>query len=125
MVCVFGFRGPGGDRLSRTLGCSIMGAGGFHVRVRDGIGCSPSAMATKSSEPPASSAMSGPRIVCDVGLRIVVDVGRAMLLHRRVGWVLVSAHRLRCRLSVCLYVVLPVVVGLCVVCGWLLCVVVL
>ena len=45
------FRGPGGDRLSRTLGCSIMGAGGFHVRVRDGIGCGSSAMATRLSEP--------------------------------------------------------------------------
>ena len=45
------FGGPGGDRLSRTLGCSIMGAGGFHVRVRDGIGCSPAAMATRLSEP--------------------------------------------------------------------------
>ena len=31
--------GSGGDRLSRALGHSIMGAGGFHVRVRDGIGC--------------------------------------------------------------------------------------
>ena len=28
-----------------------MGAGGFHVRVRDGIGCCHSAMATRSSEP--------------------------------------------------------------------------
>jgi len=54
--CRWGFRGPGGDRLSRTLGCSIMGAGGFHVRVRDGIGCGPSAMATRSSEPPQRGA---------------------------------------------------------------------
>ena len=28
----------GGDRLSRALGHSTMGAGGFHGRVRDGIG---------------------------------------------------------------------------------------
>src|SRR3954452_9823362 len=28
-----------------------MGAGGFHGRVRDGIGCGPSAMATRSSKP--------------------------------------------------------------------------
>ncbi len=34
------FGGPGGDRLSRTLRCSIMGAGVFHGRVRDGIGWS-------------------------------------------------------------------------------------
>ena len=30
-----------------------MGAGGFHVRVRDGIGCGSSAMATRLSEPHA------------------------------------------------------------------------
>ena len=51
VLCLGWFGGPGGDRLSRTLGCSIMGAGGFHVRVRDGIGCSPAAMATRLSEP--------------------------------------------------------------------------
>ena len=34
--CALG--GPGGGRLSRDLGRSIMGAGGFHGRVRDGIG---------------------------------------------------------------------------------------
>ncbi len=71
------FRRPGGDRLSRTLGCSIMGAGGFHVRVRDGIGCGPAAMATRSSEPPqgsASSSMSprgrAPRLVCEGAVRV-------------------------------------------------------
>ena len=32
------FGRPGGDRLSRILRCSIIGAGGFHGRVRDGIG---------------------------------------------------------------------------------------
>ena len=37
---------PGGDRLSRSLGCSTMGAGAFHGRVRDGIGCCVPAMAT-------------------------------------------------------------------------------
>ena len=30
---------PGGDLLSRVLGRSTIGAEGFHVRVRDGIGC--------------------------------------------------------------------------------------
>jgi len=76
-----GFRGPGGDRLSRTLGCSIIGAGGFHVRVRDGIGCSPAAMATRLSEPPASASMAGfPR-----RLRRWVPRDARLLAHRRGG----------------------------------------
>ena len=37
---------PGGDRLSRALRRSTMGAGAFHGRVRDGIGCGVPAMAT-------------------------------------------------------------------------------
>ena len=37
---------PGGDRLSRILRCSTMGAEVFHVRVRDGIGCIILAMTT-------------------------------------------------------------------------------
>ena len=37
---------PGGDRLSRTLRCSTMGAEVFHGRVRDGIGCIILAMTT-------------------------------------------------------------------------------
>ena len=37
---------PGGDRLSRRWCGSTMGAGGFHGRVRDGIGCGLPAMAT-------------------------------------------------------------------------------
>jgi hypothetical protein len=41
--------GPGGDLLSRGLGRSTIGAGGFHGRVRDGIGCAPPAMATRPS----------------------------------------------------------------------------
>ena len=40
---------PGGALLSRALRRSTMGAGGFHVRVRDGIGCSLPAKATRSS----------------------------------------------------------------------------
>ncbi len=43
--------GPGGDLLSRGLSRSTMGAGGFHGRVRDGIGCGLPAMATRSSSP--------------------------------------------------------------------------
>lgn len=45
-------RGPGGDRLFRILRCSIIGAGAFHVRVRDGIGWKSPAIATRSSDPP-------------------------------------------------------------------------
>ena len=37
---------PGGDRLSRCLSSSTMGAGVFHGRVRDGIGCIIPAMTT-------------------------------------------------------------------------------
>src|SRR5436853_5879699 len=35
-----------------------MGAGGFHGRVRDGIGCGPPAMTTRSSNPPLSAGLS-------------------------------------------------------------------
>jgi hypothetical protein len=55
---------PGGDLLSRALRHSTMGAGGFHGRVRDGIGCGPPAMTTRSSNPPAALGVSrgvGPR----------------------------------------------------------------
>ena len=38
---------PGGDRLSRALRRSTIGAEGFHGRVRDGIGCWPLAIATR------------------------------------------------------------------------------
>ena len=44
--------GPGGDLLSRVLRHSTMGAGDFHGRVRDGIGCGLPAMATRFSNPP-------------------------------------------------------------------------
>ena len=37
---------PGGDRLSRCLSSSTMGAEVFHGRVRDGIGCGNLAMTT-------------------------------------------------------------------------------
>jgi hypothetical protein len=48
----FGWVGrPGGDLLSRALGHSTMGAGDFHGRVRDGIGCGLPAMTTRSSSP--------------------------------------------------------------------------
>ncbi len=40
---------PGGDLLSHALRRSTIGAEGFHDRVRDGIGCRPLAITTKSS----------------------------------------------------------------------------
>ena len=52
-MCFVGWiRGPGGDRLFRILRCSIIGAGAFHGRVRDGIGWKSPAIATRSSDPP-------------------------------------------------------------------------
>ena len=41
---------PGSDLLSRVLRHSTIGAEGFHGRVRNGIGCSPFATATRSSK---------------------------------------------------------------------------
>src|SRR5215472_113766 len=41
---------PGSDLLSRVLRHSTIGAEGFHGRVRNGIGCSPFATATRSFE---------------------------------------------------------------------------
>ena len=46
----------GGDRLSRILRCSTMGAAVFHVRVRDGIGCIIRAMTTG---PPRRTLLGG------------------------------------------------------------------
>src|SRR3546814_6296523 len=49
---VFGFSAhgrPGGDRLSRALRRSTIGAEGFHGRVRDGIGWGPLDVATRPS----------------------------------------------------------------------------
>ena len=52
-VCDGGFRRsvlyrPGGDRLSRGLSRSTIGAGGFNGRVRNGIGWNSPAMTTRS-----------------------------------------------------------------------------
>ena len=64
--------GPGGDRLSRDLCRSTMGAGGFHGRVRDGIGCRAPAGATRSSGPPRGGVLDrgecGSGGVCGLGL---------------------------------------------------------
>ena len=40
---------PGSDRLSRVLRRSIIGAGAFHGRVRNGIGCGRPAVTTRSA----------------------------------------------------------------------------
>src|SRR4051794_3964487 len=42
------FKRPGSDLLSRVLRHSTIGAESFHGRVRNGIGCSPFASATRS-----------------------------------------------------------------------------
>jgi hypothetical protein len=55
---------PGGDLLSRALRHSTMGAGDFHVRVRDGIGCRLPAMATRSSNPPCRGDRVRSRFCC-------------------------------------------------------------
>jgi hypothetical protein len=44
------FRRPGSDLLSRVLRRSTISAGAFHGRVRNGIGCSRSAMTTRSTK---------------------------------------------------------------------------
>ena len=41
---------PGNDLLSRVLRRSTIGAGAFHGRVRNGIGCSHPAIITRSAE---------------------------------------------------------------------------
>ena len=52
---------PGGDRLSRCLSNSTMGAEVFHGRVRDGIGCINLAMTTG---PPGRILEGGMVVVC-------------------------------------------------------------
>ena len=55
VVCIGWIGGPGGDLLSRALWHSTMGAGDFHGRVRDGIGCGLPAIATRLSNPPVAA----------------------------------------------------------------------
>jgi hypothetical protein len=40
---------PGSDLLSHTLRCSTIGARGLNGRVRDGNGCGPPAITTRSA----------------------------------------------------------------------------
>jgi hypothetical protein len=49
---------PGNDLLSRVLRRSTIGAGAFHVRVRNGIGCSHPAIITRSAETCETSGFS-------------------------------------------------------------------
>jgi hypothetical protein len=72
-----------------------MGAGGFHGRVRDGIGCGPPAMTTRSSNPPVSAGLlrgaaprRGPRRLLGwivVLVRGVCDWRCAGLMPTRIG----------------------------------------
>src|SRR5919112_6364827 len=63
--------GPGGDLLSHVLRRSTIGAEGFHGRVRDGIGCGPLAMTTRSTNRPGG--LSADTVV---SLRMFEDVMR-------------------------------------------------
>ena len=63
--------GPGGDLLSHVLRRSTIGAEGFHGRVRDGIGCGPLAVTTRSTNRPAGCR---PTLSCRV--RMFEDVMR-------------------------------------------------
>src|SRR5512140_1086372 len=48
---------PGDDLLSRVLRRSTIGAGAFHGRVRDGIGCSRSANITRPAKDSVKSGL--------------------------------------------------------------------
>ena len=47
---IIAFSRPGSDLLSRVLRRSTIGAGAFHGRVRNGIGCSHPAVTTRSAK---------------------------------------------------------------------------
>src|ERR1700761_33387 len=72
---------PGGDLLSRALRHSTMGAGVFHGRVRDGIGCRLPAMATRSSNPPGPG-FRWRRLVCEglAGVFVCVRCGNRKVI---------------------------------------------
>ena len=72
-----GLGGPGGDLLFRRLSGSTIGAEGFHGRVRDGIGCGPLAVATRSSERTGGVGMDD-RFLCE-GSSVLVWCARAGL----------------------------------------------
>src|SRR3954464_1292113 len=68
---------PGSDLLSRVLRRSTIGAEGFHGRVRDGIGCGPLAVATRSSERTGGVGMDD-RFLCE-GSSVLLWCARAGL----------------------------------------------
>ena len=72
---------PGGDRLSRSLSCSTMGAEVFHGRVRDGIGCVNLAMTTG---PPGRILYAGEWVCLCVCARLGAACG-ALLRGRCIG----------------------------------------
>src|SRR3546814_6374033 len=65
---------PGSDLLSHALRRSTIGAEGFHGRVRDGIGCSSIAMATRSWWPTKRARAFAPGICVLAGCCAVVYV---------------------------------------------------
>ena len=74
---------PGGDRLSRCLSNSTMGAEVFHGRVRDGIGCVNLAMATG----PPGRILLGCLGGCVCGARgLVLRAGPPLLWDGGVVW---------------------------------------
>ena len=68
----FTLSGPGGDRLSHVLRRSTIGAGAFHFRVRDGIGC------------------LGPRNGHQAGVTQIVFVIGLVFLPVWEGWALIN-----------------------------------
>ncbi len=62
---------PGGDRLSRVLRRSTMGAEGFDGRVRNGIGFGPLAWATRPAKHSAGEAGDGTRAIGEQGSMLV------------------------------------------------------
>src|SRR5262245_65689441 len=62
-----------------------MGAGGFHGRVRDGIGCRPPAKATRSSSPSVIGLNRGSGDCCVLcGLRMISMHGVDLELYRAI-----------------------------------------
>ena len=88
---VGGIGRPGGDLLSRGLSHSTMGAGGFHGRVRDGIGCGPPAKATRSSNPPMWRVRPW-RVGSGSGWLLCASFGRCVCVSSTVLVWMIAAH---------------------------------
>ena len=90
----------GSDLLSRVLRRSTIGARGFHGRVRDGIGCLPPAITTRSSKhaPPLlhSKGRNSPVMSCGLQRPVVVRDVLSFLTRtgRAIAWLF--AGRCRC-----------------------------